>query len=160
MRFKFLTKKKPKKKGDDGCKECKDDEDVKKNSSGQGYVHCKPDTDATVHVCQVGCWLIDCSRDMAESMLRDRVDGTFLVRKSSQPGQHALSVVCDGQVFHCLIYERHGKFGFAAPFVHNDLLSLVLHYTSSSLEKHNEKLKTSLKYCALFSRAEENVYEE
>lgn len=170
MKFslKFLTKKNSKWKGSSnssiGCKNCEDDEDVKKNNSGQGYLHCQPDSDATVHVCQVACWLIDCSREMAESMLKDRSNGTFLVRKSSQSGQYALSVVCNGQVFHCLIYERHGKFGFAAPFVHNDLLSLVLHYTACSLEKHNDKLKTSLMYCAIGNRhilsSKENHYED
>lgn len=169
LSLKFLSKKKPKLKGStdsslaNDCKDCEKDEAVKKNNSGQGYVHCQPDPNSSVHVCEVTCWLVDCTREVAESLLKDRRSGTFLVRKSSLSGQYALSVVSDGQVFHCLIYERHGKFGFAAPFVHNDLLSLVLHYTACSLEKHNDKLKTCLKYCALGNKqivSTPNYYQE
>ena len=47
-------------------------------------------------------------------------------------------------------------FGFADPYcIYDSLDSLVLHYYKTSLEEHNEDLKTTLKYPV---RSVENSY--
>ena len=93
-------------------------------------------------------WFIrDCKRVDADALLKSRPDGTFLIRNSRQSGQYALSIVCDHKVYHCLILRTERGFGFSTPFdIHANLLSLVLHYSSNSLEEHNDNLTTTLKY--------------
>lgn len=93
-------------------------------------------------------WFVrDCKRTDAEQLLRGKRDGTFLIRNSRQTGQYALSIVCDGKVFHCLILKTERGYGFSEPYdIHSDLLNLVLHYTQTSLEEHNDNLTTTLKY--------------
>ncbi|XP_054155204.1 phosphatidylinositol 3-kinase regulatory subunit alpha-like isoform X2 [Oppia nitens] len=93
-------------------------------------------------------WFVrDCSRDDAENLLKERRDGTFLIRNSRQEGQYALSIVNDNKVCHCLIHHKEQGFGFAEPFnIYPSLLSLVLHYAQTSLEEHNDLLHTTLAY--------------
>ncbi|UYV65731.1 PIK3R3 [Cordylochernes scorpioides] len=94
-------------------------------------------------------WLLaDCSRQRAQELLAGKPDGTFLIRKSTKVNQYALSIVADGEIGHCLIEETgEGYFGFAEPYnIHPDLKSLVLHYAHTSLEEHNDKLRTTLAY--------------
>lgn len=93
-------------------------------------------------------WFIrDCNRTDAEQLLRNKRDGTFLIRNSRQTGQYALSIVCDGKVFHCLILKTERGFGFSEPYdIHANLMDLVLHYTQTSLEEHNDNLTTTLKF--------------
>ncbi|KAJ6216857.1 hypothetical protein RDWZM_008014, partial [Blomia tropicalis] len=93
-------------------------------------------------------WLIpDCKRVEAENMLADRPDGTFLIRNSRQSGQFALSIVCDSKVYHCLIIKTERGYGFSEPYdIHQTLTNLVLHYSQTSLEEHNDNLTTTLKY--------------
>ena len=44
-------------------------------------------------------------------------------------------------------FQTKRGFGFAEPYcVYDSLGSLVLHYFKTSLEEHNEELKTTLKY--------------
>lgn len=53
----------------------------------------------------------------------------------------------DGVVNHCLIHKAENGFGFAEPYdAHPTLKSLVLYYAQTSLEEHNEILKTTLTY--------------
>lgn len=93
-------------------------------------------------------WFIrDCKRVDAEQLLRDKCDGTFLIRNSQRTGKYALSIVSDGNVFHCLILKTDRGFGFSEPYdVYPTLQSLVLHYSQTSLEEHNDNLTTTLKY--------------
>lgn len=93
-------------------------------------------------------WFIrDCKREDAEQLLRGKCDGTFLIRNSKQKDQYALSIVSDGKVFHCLIIKTERGFGFSEPYdVYPTLQSLVLHYSQTSLEEHNDNLTTTLKY--------------
>ncbi|KAG8197034.1 hypothetical protein JTE90_004303 [Oedothorax gibbosus] len=93
-------------------------------------------------------WLLpDISRDEAVRILTGKPEGTFLVRYSKKQGQDVLSIVADGKVGHCLIYKTERGFGFAEPYnVHPSLKSLVLHYAQTSLEEHNDILKTTLAY--------------
>ena len=92
-------------------------------------------------------WRKDLTREEAEKHLKGRPDGTFLVRRSSN-GSHALSLVCNGIIVHCIIHNKDGFYGFAAPFQHCDLKDLVLFYMENSLERHNPNLTTKLLYPA------------
>ncbi|EEB18358.1 Phosphatidylinositol 3-kinase regulatory subunit alpha, putative [Pediculus humanus corporis] len=90
--------------------------------------------------------LPECSRAQAATLLESKPEGTFLVRPSSS-GQYALSIVCNGVINHCIIYQTDRGFGFAEPYnIYPSLKQLVLHYANNSLEEHNEELKTTLMY--------------
>ncbi|XP_054710590.1 phosphatidylinositol 3-kinase regulatory subunit alpha-like isoform X2 [Uloborus diversus] len=95
-------------------------------------------------------WLIEnYSRSDAEKLLAGRANGTFLIR-NSRTGDYALSIIVNGVVGHCLIHKTENGVGFAEPYhAFPTLKSLVLHYAQTSLEEHNESLKTTLTYPAL-----------
>ncbi|KAL3289656.1 hypothetical protein HHI36_023064 [Cryptolaemus montrouzieri] len=92
-------------------------------------------------------WLmLDYSRQKAEKILTNTPDGTFLIRKSSTD-QYALSISCNGVVNHCIIQRTKAGLGFAEPYnIYPKLKDLVLHYSTNSLEIHNDSLKTKLLY--------------
>lgn len=81
-------------------------------------------------------YLPNCSRADAELLLHGTPSGTFLVRAKSN-GLHALSIVCNYTVYHCLIFQSEDlRFGFgtAEPYkMFNTLSELVIYYTSNSL---------------------------
>lgn len=88
------------------------------------------------------------NRTQAESLLRGKRDGTFLVRDSSKPGCYAAcSVVVDGEVKHCVINKTSTGFGFAEPYnLYSSLKELVLHYQHTSLVQHNDSLNVTLAF--------------
>ncbi|XP_056397547.1 phosphatidylinositol 3-kinase regulatory subunit alpha isoform X2 [Hyla sarda] len=87
------------------------------------------------------------NRNQAESLLRGKRDGTFLVRESSKQGCYACSVVADGEVKHCVINKTLTGYGFAEPYnLYNSLKELVLHYQHTSLVQHNDSLNVTLAY--------------
>ncbi|XP_044053418.1 phosphatidylinositol 3-kinase regulatory subunit alpha-like isoform X1 [Siniperca chuatsi] len=87
------------------------------------------------------------NRTQAESLLRGKRDGTFLVRDSSKPGCYACSVVVDGEVKHCVINKTSTGFGFAEPYnLYGSLKELVLHYQHTSLVQHNDSLNVTLAF--------------
>lgn len=87
------------------------------------------------------------NRSQAESLLRGKRDGTFLVRDSSKPGCYACSVVVDGEVKHCVINKTSTGFGFAEPYnLYGSLKELVLHYQHTSLVQHNDSLNVTLAF--------------
>lgn len=87
------------------------------------------------------------NRTRAESLLRGKLDGTFLIRESSKPGCYACSVVVDGDVKHCVINKTPTGYGFAEPYnLYNSLRELVLHYQHTSLVQHNDSLNVTLAY--------------
>lgn len=95
--------------------------------------------------------LLNCSRAQAEQLLAGKPDGTFLVRHSSTQ-QFALSIACNGNANHCIIYETKRGLGFAEPYIiYSTLKDLVLHYATNSLEIHNDSLNTTLAY-PIYSR--------
>ena len=100
-------------------------------------------------------WLLaGCNRSRAEAVLRDKPDGTFLIRRChDQSGMHVLSICARGQVQHCLIYRTERGYGFSKPYaIHSSLKSLVDYYhTESELSDFNEKLPKRLMYPALMS---------
>uniref|UniRef100_A0A3Q2V226 Phosphoinositide-3-kinase regulatory subunit 1 n=1 Tax=Haplochromis burtoni TaxID=8153 RepID=A0A3Q2V226_HAPBU len=87
------------------------------------------------------------NRNQAESLLRGKRDGTFLVRDSSKPGCYACSVVVDGEVKHCVINKTSTGYGFAEPYnLYGSLKELVLHYQHTSLVQHNDSLNVTLAF--------------
>ncbi|KAM7391014.1 hypothetical protein PAMP_021732 [Pampus punctatissimus] len=87
------------------------------------------------------------NRVQAETLLRGKRDGTFLVRDSSKPGCYACSVVVDGEVKHCVINKTGTGFGFAEPYnLYSSLKELVLHYQHTSLVQHNDSLNVTLAF--------------
>lgn len=92
-------------------------------------------------------WFVSpCEREEAVKHLLGSANGTFLIRNSSK-GAYALSIVADGKVQHCIIKSERGCFGFAEPYIiHETLEDLVLHYAETSLEEHNDALRTTLRY--------------
>nr|UVJ47540.1 phosphatidylinositol 3-kinase [Lasioderma serricorne] len=104
------------------------------------------DVESLVHNDESTWLVLNCSRAMAEQLLAGKPDGTFLVRTSSTQ-QYALSVACNNEVNHCIIYETNKGFGFAEPYnIYPNLKELVLHYATNSLEIHNDRLNTTLTY--------------
>ncbi|XP_001949153.2 phosphatidylinositol 3-kinase regulatory subunit gamma [Acyrthosiphon pisum] len=95
-------------------------------------------------------WLLQsCSRADAERMLNGKRNGTFLIRPS-RTGQSALSIVCNGVVNHCIVYRTPKGFGFAEPYnIYSSLKDLVMHYSQTSLEEHNDSLTITLAYPVL-----------
>lgn len=90
-------------------------------------------------------WMTNFTREEAEDSLKGKPNGTFLIRPSSTGnGQFAMSLVANLRVVHCIIYYRNGFYGFAEPFTHPDLVSLVQFYCNNTLEQHNYLLKTKL----------------
>ncbi|KRY17355.1 Phosphatidylinositol 3-kinase regulatory subunit gamma [Trichinella patagoniensis] len=97
-------------------------------------------------------WLIpECSKLECARLLMNKNDGTFLVRCSeSRVGFYALSVVCSGRTFTCLIECRDGRYGFVGTDTYFPSLSdLILHYSAHPLKDHNPNLNTVLKYPVL-----------
>lgn len=97
-------------------------------------------------------WYVgDITRTHAEDMLRDKCDGTFLIRESqSQKGSYACSVVVDGDTKHCVVYKTATGYGFAEPYnLYSSLKDLVLHYKNVSLVQHNDHLNVNLAYPVL-----------
>ncbi|KAL7049014.1 hypothetical protein ACKWTF_003568 [Chironomus riparius] len=105
--------------------------------------------DNVEHTFAESCWYFPkYSRSDAERVLAEAPTGTFLIRPSSASRAYALSIMCNEQVNHCMIYQTEsGLYGFAEPFIiYKSLKELVLHYRTNSLEEHNESLKTTLKH--------------
>lgn len=87
------------------------------------------------------------TRTQAETLLRGKRDGTFLIRVSSKSGCYACSVVVDGEVKHCVINKTSTGFGFAEPYnLYGSLKELVLHYQHTSLVQHNDSLNVTLAF--------------
>ncbi|XP_065581733.1 phosphatidylinositol 3-kinase regulatory subunit alpha-like isoform X2 [Artemia franciscana] len=85
-------------------------------------------------------------RREAEKKLANKPNGSFLIRPGTS-SPYALSIVCNGIVGHCQIFQTASGLGFAHPYLtFKDLKELVLHYALKSLVEHNESLNTTLAY--------------
>ncbi|XP_047445038.1 phosphatidylinositol 3-kinase regulatory subunit beta isoform X1 [Mugil cephalus] len=106
-------------------------------------------------------WYVgDIKRIQAEEMLRDKCDGTFLIRESqSQKGSYACSVVVEGDTKHCVIFKTATGYGFAEPYnLYSSLKDLVLHYKNVSLVQHNDQLNVNLAYPVLARSQNQNQH--
>lgn len=128
-------------------------ETINQMLNGTDWNTCKPeDIQLPLNISHFNesTWLLQsCSRADAERLLNGKRDGTFLIRPS-RTGQSALSIVCNGVVNHCIVYRTPKGFGFAEPYnIYSSLKDLVLHYSQTSLEEHNDSLTTTLAYPVL-----------
>lgn len=112
------------------------------------------------------CWLLpELARVEAERRLFNKLDGTFLIRRSAAGNApYALSIAYRGVekgVGHILIHRSERGYGFAEPYLHFPTLNdLVHYYATNSLEEHNPQLTTTLAYPILApqSASSENHY--
>jgi len=105
--------------------------------------------------------LLDCSRQSAEQHLSNKVDGTFLIRRSTTgSAPFALSIAYRGVtsgIGHIQILRSDRGFGFTEPYLlFSSLVDLFLHYATHSLEEHNPDLTTTLAYPLLAPQPEIN----
>ena len=103
--------------------------------------------------CPKSEWFVeDCDSITAEYLLRDKPDGTFLVRKSQRrDGHYVLTVCLHYFVHHLLIYKTGDGFGLIEGGVFPTLESLISHYSEVSLKVRNNMLDTKL-ICGVFQR--------
>ncbi|XP_013780715.1 phosphatidylinositol 3-kinase regulatory subunit alpha-like isoform X1 [Limulus polyphemus] len=128
--------------------------DAKDLSRDSAFVQ---DYDNLLHHDESTWFVSECSRQQAENLLSGKLNGTFLIR-NSRTGQFALSIVADGKIGHCLIHKTEKGYGFAEPYnIHPTLKSLVLHYAQTSLEEHNDSLRTTLAHPAFAHQSDHYV---
>ncbi|CAG0916748.1 unnamed protein product [Notodromas monacha] len=102
---------------------------------------------ALPHEDETTWYLPGVSREEAQSMLREKPDGTFLIRNSSQKGTLALSVICDHKVNHCKLMKYAQGYGFDENLdLFPTLRDFVLHYARNMLQDRNQTLNTTLAY--------------
>lgn len=88
-------------------------------------------------------------RGEAEALLKDKVDGTFMIRESNRrPGEWAVALKHRGSVKHIEVKRGpDGCFGFAINYTsYPTLVDLVRHYHQHTLQVHNPELDTTLKF--------------
>ena len=92
---------------------------------------------------------MDIARSVAIDLLKDKPDGTFVVRPAGANKVHkyTLDLVLQGQVRHMAIYESGGKLAFNQKKneEYTSLEDLVSFFSDNELIKHNSKLTTTLK---------------
>ncbi|XP_034147327.1 phosphatidylinositol 3-kinase regulatory subunit beta isoform X2 [Esox lucius] len=122
-----------------------------KNEAEDSYSLVVEEDEGSPHHDEATWYVGDVKRTEAEELLRDKRDGTFLIRESqTQKGSYACSVVVDGDAKHCVIYKTDRGYGFAEPYnLYGSLRDLVLHYKHESLVQHNDQLNVTLAYPVL-----------
>jgi hypothetical protein len=99
----------------------------------------------------------EATRQDAVKEIKDKLDGTFLIRKS-QTGELALSLTLSGgQVGHCIIFHGTVGYGFNKQTAYfPSVRALVLYYSAHTLADFNEQLKTHLKHPAFAPQPSSN----
>uniref|UniRef100_A0A1I7TLM8 SH2 domain-containing protein n=1 Tax=Caenorhabditis tropicalis TaxID=1561998 RepID=A0A1I7TLM8_9PELO len=87
----------------------------------------------------------EADREKILEVLSDRVDGSFIVRRSSTPGWFTLSVKCFGAVKLMHIIIKNERCGFHPDSLHFlSVVDLIMYYQQNSLKSYNKLMDIQL----------------